>query len=130
MSIVRFDPWRALDRVESARWVPAVDVWETADAFHIDMDVPAVASEDVEVSVDEGVLTIAGERKREPGEVDGQERRGHRYERRYGSFARRFRLPDTVDAESIEARVVAGVLHVSIGKRAELKPRRIEVVAA
>lgn len=127
MNIVRFNPWRELDRVESNRFTPAVDVWELPDAFRIDMDIPAVDPSAVDVSVEEGVLIISGERNRPER---GEQHTGHRVERRYGSFSRRFRLPDNVDEENIVARVVSGVLEVTITKRAELAPRRIEVVAA
>lgn len=126
MSIVRFDPWHEPGRVDSTHWVPAVDIWEAPDAFRIEMELPGVSGEDVDICVEDGVLTVSGERKRERGAED----RGQRYERRYGPFSRRFRLPDSVDPEQIVARVRDGVLAVSIAKRAELKPRRIEVVAA
>ena len=127
MSIVRFNPWRDLDRVEARRWAPPVDIWETPEAFRIEMDLPAVDPADVDVSIRDGLLVISGERKRvEPAENE----RGHRHERRHGEFRRSFRLPETVDADSIVARVNHGVLEVTIGKRAEVKPRRIEVVAA
>jgi HSP20 family protein len=127
MNIVRFNPWRELDRVESNRFTPAVDVWETPDAFRIDMDIPAVDPSAVDVSVEEGVLVISGERSRPER---GTEDTGHRFERRHGSFNRRFKLPDNVDEQNIVARVVSGVLEVTIAKRAELAPRRIEVGAA
>ena len=127
MNIVRFNPWRELDRLEAQGWIPAVDVWETPSAFRIDMDIPAVNAEDVDVAIDEGVLTVSGERKRPERGADD---RSHRYERRHGAFKRRFRLPDNVDEANVEAKVVNGVLQLSIGKRAELQPRRIEVVAA
>ena len=127
MNIVRFNPWRELDRMEARGWIPAVDVWETPSAFRIDMDIPSVKAEDVDVAIDEGILTVSGERKRAERSEDDH---AHRYERHHGVFKRRFRLPDNVDEGNVEAKVVNGVLQLSIGKRAEMQPRRIEVVAA
>ena len=108
-------------------WVPVADVWETPSAYRIDLEVPAVAAEDVSVALEDGVLTVSGERKRaEPGESD----RALRRERHHGRFSRRFRLPKDADQGAIEARVEQGVLSLSIAKQAERQPRRIEVVAA
>ena len=127
MSIVRFNPFFEPDRRGPASWVPVADVWETPDAYRIDLDVPAVAAADVHVSVEDGVLLIKGERKRaERDEGD----RNHRLERRYGQFSRRFRLPETADADGISARVTNGVLELTIAKAEEEKPRRVEVIAA
>jgi len=81
----------------------------------------------VEVTVEENVLVMSGERAR-PERSEGE--RDHRLERRYGPFSRRFRLPEDADADSVEARVVNGVLEVRIPKAEAHKPRRIEVVAA
>lgn len=134
MSVVRFNPWREFDelfgRVAQAgteSWVPDVDVWETASDYRIDVDLPAVAPADVEVSLKEGILEISGERKAiEHGEAESR----HRAERRHGKFSRRFRLPETADEENISAKTSDGVLHVLIGKRARNQPRRIEIAAA
>lgn len=127
MSIVRFNPWRELERVESNHFAPAVDIWETPEAFRLDMDIPAVDPSAVELSVEEGILVISGERQR--AERDEQDT-GHRFERHHGSFSRRFKLPKNIDEENIVARVAGGVLEVTIAKRTELEPRRIEVIAA
>ncbi len=128
MSIVRFNPWWEIDRsLNPGGWVPVADVWETPSAYRIDLELPAVAAEDVDVSVNEGVLEISGERR--PRER-GEDERSHRVERRYGRFSRRFRLPENADEDAIRARVANGVLEVTIDKRAEHRPRRIEVIAA
>ena len=139
MSIVQFNPWRELGRLSanpgptnadpgnSRGWIPVVDIWETPEAFRIDMEVPAVQAEDVNVSVDEGVLRVSGERK----QVErAEDERNHRLERRYGSFSRTFKLPENADEENISARVDHGVLALSIAKKTVLEPRRIEVIAA
>ena len=128
MSIVRFNPYFPAGRTgRAAGWTPAADVWETPDAYRIDLDIPSVAAEAVEVTVEENVLVMSGERAR-PERSEGE--RGHRLERHYGRFSRRFRLPEDADADSVEARVVNGVLEVRIPKAEAHKPRRIEVVAA
>jgi HSP20 family protein len=102
-------------------------VWETNDDYRIDVDIPAVVLADVEVSLEDGVLEISGERQSATPEA-GQSK--HRLERRQGKFSRRFRLPDTADEENIQARASDGVLSVVIGKRASSQLRRIEIAAA
>ena len=110
-----------------AGWTPAADVWETESAYRIDLEIPSVPAEAVEVSLDDGVLVMSGERSRAE-RAEGE--RNHRLERRAGKFSRRFKLPEDADAQAISARVVNGVLEVTVGKREESKPRRIEVIAA
>ena len=128
MSIVRFNPYFAADRrVAPEGWTPVADVWETADAYRIDLEIPSVPAEAVEVAVEEGVLIMSGERSRAE-RAEGE--RNHRLERRAGKFSRRFKLPEDADAEAISARVANGVLEVTVNKREERKPRRIEVIAA
>jgi HSP20 family protein len=128
MSIVRFNPYFAADRRPAAQvWTPIADVWETADAYRIDLEIPSVTAEAVDVSVEDGVLIMSGERSR-PERAEGE--RNHRLERRAGKFSRRFKLPEDADAESISARVANGLLEVTVSKRKEKKPRRIEVIAA
>lgn len=128
MSIVRFNPYFVADRRTAANsWTPVADVWETVDAYRIDLEIPSVPADAVDVAVEDGVLIMSGERSRaERGEGE----RNHRLERRAGRFSRRFKLPEDANADAITARVVAGVLEVSVSKREEKKPRRIEVIAA
>ena len=128
MSIVRFNPYFVADRRTAANsWTPVADVWETVDAYRIDLEIPSVPADAVAVAVEDGVLIMSGERSRaERGEGE----RNHRLERRAGRFSRRFKLPEDANADAITARVVAGVLEVSVSKREEKKPRRIEVIAA
>lgn len=139
MSIVRWNPVREMDdffsrfrdldrggwgeQIASSDWIPAVDVRETDQAFVIDIDLPAVAAEDVNVSVKDGVLVVTGERRFEK-ETEGKV---HRIERSYGRFTRSFRLPETADESTVEARAKDGVLHLTVGKHEAVKPRSIEV---
>ena len=146
MNLVRFEPWsiadlvqRDLDRIQTRRglragpetpvsdWVPAVDIVEEKDRFLLRADVPGVDRADIAVSMEDGVLTIAGERNTEKHEdVDGM----RRFERVSGRFQRRFTLPETADAEGIAAKSANGILEVSILKQPVVQPRRITVEAA
>jgi HSP20 family protein len=104
--------------------MPAVDVREEDDRFVLSADIPGVERKDVEVTMEDGVLTIKGERHAETEE----KREGfHRRERVHGTFLRQFTLPDTVDADSISATVKEGVLHIEIPKQAKPEPRKITV---
>lgn len=119
-----FDDFPALS---SAQWVPAVDVRETPDEYRIEADVPGIDPKDIEVTLENGVLTLKGERRTEQST---DENGGARHlERSYGVFVRRFALPDTADADNVEAKADNGVLRLTIKKKAESKPRRIEVKA-
>lgn len=112
--------------VVTSQWVPRVDIREEADRFLILADLPGIDPAEVEVLMDKGILSIKGERKQE---ADASSSRFSRIERRYGSFHRRFALPDTADAEGITAHGRNGVLEIAIPKRAEASPRRIQVGA-
>jgi HSP20 family protein len=108
----------------TADWVPVVDIKEEQDKFVLHADLPGVPRDSIDITMEEGVLSIRGERKLE--EVDeGSEYK--RIERAHGVFYRRFSLPDTADPEGIRARCNEGVLEVVIPKRESLRPRRIEV---
>jgi len=146
MNIARFEPWsvvdllhRDLDRMASRRlgageaenavadWVPAVDIVEDDARFVLHADVPGVTAEDIDVSMDNGILTVSGERRTEQAsEGDGF----RRVERAHGRFLRRFTLPDTADAENITAKSSNGILEVSIPKQPAVKSRRISVQSA
>ena len=135
MSIVRWNPWREFDdlftnmaalpseNLSRSEWVPAVDISETDDQFKIDVEIPAIARDDINVSVKDGLLTVTGERKVEK-ETDGKM---HRVERRYGRFSRSFRLPENVDEESIAAASKDGVLSLVVAKKDNESPRNIVV---
>lgn len=108
-----------------SHWVPAVDIHEEPERYVISADVPGVDPESIDVSMENGVLTISGERRSERSE----ERAGgaRRVERVYGNFYRRFALPDSADAENVQARSVHGVLEVVIPKKAQIQPKKIKV---
>ena len=116
-------------------FTPLADVSETPSSYFIELELPGVAADQVEVSVHEGVVTIAGERKAPAQEQaapdqDSPERQVHRRERRYGTFERRFRLPKDAQVDAIEASAREGVLSVSIGRHKEAARRAIEVQVA
>ena len=110
--------------VVTSQWAPRVDIVEEPNRFAIFADLPGVDPQDVEVLMDKGILSIRGERR---SEMDTQNGRYSRIERRYGMFHRRFALPDSADAEGITANGRNGVLEISIPKRPETTPRRIQV---
>ncbi len=104
--------------------MPAVDIKEEADRFVVKADLPGVASKDVDVSMENGMLAIKGERKTETKD----EREDYkRVERSYGSFYRRFSLPNTANADKITAKLQNGVLEVVIAKKEGVQPRKISV---
>jgi HSP20 family protein len=103
---------------------PAFEVKETTEAFVLKADLPGVAEADLDVAVHNNVLTVSGSRaaeERKEGESYAL------YERQFGSFSRSFQLPDQADGERIEAKLDRGVLMLTIGKKAEAKPRKIAV---
>lgn len=140
MTIVRYEPWALFGRLHrqleqsfggtdgaTISWIPRVDVREENERFVVTADLPGVEGKDIAITADEGVLTISGQRgsgKKTAGE--GYER----VERASGSFLRRFTLPESADAEAIKATHANGVLELSIPKRPQAQPRRIEVQAA
>jgi len=147
MTIVRYEPYsmirqfqnevnslfcddpgnsNVLDRstVSTSQWTPAVDIKEEDQRYLITADIPGVKPEDIELTMEKGVLTIKGERK---DETETKAEGYRRVERVYGTFYRRFNLPDTADSESISATTNHGVLEVSIPKKPTLQPRRIAV---
>jgi len=143
MALVRYEPWNAMDQlrkemdrlfdtganqgnsnVVTSDWSPAVDVKETDTAFVIAADIPGVDPKDIDVHMENGLLTIKGQRESEKKE----EREGYkRIERSYGSFYRRFSLPDTANADKINAKSKNGVLEVTIPKHDKVQPRKIAV---
>lgn len=110
--------------VSTANWAPSVDISETEKAFTLLADVPGVDPKDIDISMEKGVLTIKGERKSENIEETQNYRR---VERQSGQFYRRFTLPDSADADKIEARSEHGVLTITIPKQEVAVSRRIEV---
>jgi HSP20 family protein len=147
MATVRYEPWGVVSQLQNeinrvfgnlndgesssatAEWVPAVDVREFADRFQLLIDLPGVDPKEVEITLDNGVLTVAGVRRDEKEvQTKGQEEpQQQRNERRLGRFYRRFILPDTVDADNVNAVGRNGVLEIEIAKHARAQPRRISV---
>ncbi len=107
-------------------WAPALDVEETEDAFTLYIELPGVSIEDVDVSLEENVLTIEGERRFYEQRQDDAFRR---VERAFGRFHRAVRLPDRVDPEHVNATHRDGVLTIEVPKAEEAKPRRISISA-
>ncbi len=143
MAIVKWDPFREIedmvDRYTKAvgwprqasqevmttgDWTPRVDIAETEKEFVIKAEIPEVKKEDVKVTVDNGVLTIRGERKQEKEEKG---KKYHRIERFYGSFTRSFTLPENVDDTKIEASFKDGILNLQVPKSREVKPKAAEI---
>lgn len=114
----------ARDPITAFDWAPSVDIAETPTEFQIKAELPEVKKEDVKVSVDAGVLRIAGERKHEKEEKD---KRWHRVERSYGSFFRSFALPDGVDDSKVSAEFKDGLLLVKLPKAENPKPKSIDI---
>lgn len=112
--------------VATSAWTPAVDIKEEENQFLITADVPGVDPKDIDVTMENGMLTIKGERKLES---DVKENGYRRFERMHGTFYRRFSLPDYADADKIAANCKNGVLTVTVPKAEAVKPRRIEVKA-
>ncbi len=123
------DLWRAAPDSESSNvatsaWMPLVDIKEEPDRFIIKADLPGVKPDEIEVTMENGALTIRGERSHEKEENKGG---FHRLERSRGVFYRRFAMPDTADAEQIKASNKDGVLEIEIPKRVAIRGRKIEV---
>jgi HSP20 family protein len=146
MTVVRYEPWPLFNQLQSeinrlfesrvgggaedsstvvtSHWMPAVDIREDVDRFVLFADIPGVDTKDIEITMENGVLTIRGERKLESEE----ERQGYkRMERSRGTFYRRFSLPDSADPERVSARGKNGVLEVTIPKHERVQPRKIAV---
>jgi len=144
MNITRYDPWRMMDEwrqemdrtfnpllhhedtshVVGGEWVPAVDIKEEDDRYILRADIPGVKPEDIDITMEKGILSIRGERKLEKRE-EGQNYR--RLERSQGVFHRRFTLPGNTDPDGITASGENGVLEVRIPKTPESQRKRIEV---
>ena len=111
----------------TASWIPAVDIHEYDDRFQIYVDLPGVDPSNVDVTLDNGVLTLSGERMLEKVAGDGERQVRTRSERGSGQFHRRFILPESIDSVNIKATGRNGVLEISIRKQAKAQPRRIKV---
>src|SRR5437016_14664635 len=114
------------DQLMAGTFVPLVDVYEDEHKLVLKLEIPGVNDADLDVRMENNVLTVKGERKFEKEE---KEENFHRIERRYGSFTRTFRLPNTVDGESADANYDKGILSISLAKRPEAKPKQIKIGA-
>lgn len=147
MNIVRYDPFRELrglqdemnrlfsstfsrgssndgDQIMRGSWNPSVDIFENQNQIVLEAELPGMKPEDVEISIENNVLTLHGERKFEKKDENDN---FHRVERSYGSFTRSFTLPPTVGSENATAEFENGILRLTLAKREEAKPRRIEI---
>jgi HSP20 family protein len=129
MTIVRWDPFRDFGFASgAATWVPPVDIYQNGDQeLVLKAEVPDMSREDIDITVENYVLTIKGEKKLSG---DAKEEQFHHVERRYGAFSRSFSLPRTVDASKVSAEYRNGVLTVKLPLREEAKPRQIKVDVA
>ncbi len=148
--ITRYEPWTVLNQLQrelersfeslrtdlergegetaaAVEWAPAVDIKEEADRYVVHADLPGVKPEDIDVDLHNGVLTIKGHRETEAKE---EKENYKRIERIYGSFYRRFALPESVDEEKIEAKYDNGVLTITIPKKPQHQPKKISVQSA
>jgi HSP20 family protein len=146
MAVVRWEPLRELSSLQNEmnrlfntvfdapappgnggamrRWVPAMDLVETDESFILRGDLPGMTQEDVEIELEDNVLTVSGERK---AEHEAKQEGYHRVERAFGSFSRSLTLPKGIDADAVTANFENGVLEIRIPKPEERKPRRIAI---
>jgi len=115
---------RLLDQPSTRPWAPAVDIFETENELLLKADLPGIEMKDIDIQLENGTLALRGERKFESEKKEGG---FHRVERRHGTFARYFTLPDTVDPEHVKADYKSGVLTVKLPKKEIAKPRQIKV---
>ncbi len=134
----RMTPWTEMDRLQREMesmlgggptqdlWAPPVDVEETSDHLVFHAELPGLSREDIDVELEDGVLTIQGEKKEEQKDENTQ---GLLHERRWGRFSRRFTLPRAVDANGITANFADGILTIRVPKAEEAKGRKIEITS-
>lgn len=146
MNIIKYDPFREMRSLQDevnrlfassftrggdnelmrGAWSPQVDIFENKNEIVLEAELPGMKPEDVNISIENNILTIHGERKFEKKDEGDN---FHRVERSYGSFTRSFTLPPTVQSENAQAEFENGVLRLTLAKREEAKPRRIEIKA-
>jgi HSP20 family protein len=146
MAIVRWEPLRELSSLQNEmnrlfntafdapatpgnggamrRWVPAMDLLETADHFVLRADLPGLTQDDVNIELEDSTLTVSGERK---SEHEDKQEGYYRVERAFGSFSRSLTLPKGIDADAVTASFENGVLEIRVPKPEERKPRRISI---
>src|SRR5215813_4220779 len=124
-----FGPWERFTsggELTATNFIPAVDVYEDEHNITLTAELPGVDDKDVSINLENGVLTVSGERR-----MENEEKKDnfHRIERSYGRFIRTFTLPPTVDAENVNAEINNGVLKITLAKREEAKPKQIKIQA-
>ena len=142
MAIVRYEPLNLFDQfnreinrmfsggpvqantAQERNWVPAVDIREEENRYLLSADIPGVDRGNIEVTLEDGVLTLKGERSRE---AEASDRQYRRKERVHGAFMRQFTLPETADTQNISATIKDGVLDVVIPKYAKPQPTRVTI---
>lgn len=146
MKLIKWDPYKELEEVSNrlnrlfsrtpartgtnqemmvlADWMPSVDISETDTAYLIKGEIPGVNKDDVKVDIEDGMITLRGERKQEKEEKG---RKFHRVERSYGCFARSFRMPDDVDESAVKAEFKDGMISITLPKSAQPRAKAIEV---
>jgi len=143
MTLLRYEPWgvvarfqRQLDQTfgdvatssangeNQAAWIPSVDIHQEADKFVVRADLPGIEPKDINVTAENGVLTVSGERRFERSD---EQKATARFERVEGRFVRRFTLPDNVQSDNIRARHSNGVLELTIPKAAAPEPKRVTI---
>jgi HSP20 family protein len=145
MAVVRWEPFRELAALQNemsrfmnhvwgssgagggeggSTWLPALDVWESDAEIVLALDLPGISEEKVAIEVDDGVLTVSGERERE---LEEKGDRFYRFERRFGQFSRSVTLPQGVDPSGIKAAFKDGVLEIRVPKPEERQPKRIQI---
>ena len=121
------EPMRHREREESlGSWVPPVDIVEAKDKIRLNVELPGFKENQVDLTVEDGMLTVRGERR---FEKSAEEDNYHRIERSYGSFLRSFSLPTSVDPAKIEANFSDGILSIEMPKREETRPKQIKITA-
>jgi HSP20 family protein len=131
MTIVRWDPFRDFGFAGASTWMPPVDIYQTGEhELVLKAELPDMSREDIDITVENFVLTIKGEKKFGAGMEGVKEEQFQHVERRYGTFSRSFSLPQTVDAGRVSAEYKNGVLTVRLPLREEAKPRQIKVDVA
>ena len=144
MNIIKYDPFRDLRSLQdemnrlfssnlprisgqeemSTGWSPSVDIFESENTLVLEAELPGMKREDFELSIENNVITLRGERRFEKKDEGDNY---HRVERAYGSFTRSFNLPRTISTEDIKAEFKNGILSVALPKKEEAKARRIEI---
>jgi HSP20 family protein len=128
MTIVRWDPFRDFGFATASAWMPPVDIYQSGDhEVVLKAELPDMSREDIDINIENFVLTIKGEKKLASDVNDDQ---FHHVERRYGKFSRSFSLPQTVDSGKVVADFKNGVLTVRLPLREEAKPRQVKIDVA